>query len=134
MQKYIAMRPFGAPDWIRTSGLWSRRTTTEQCGSTLNREFCWFCTVASKTRKRLLVVVTIGFSGILWYDCTVVVKWWSKLSHSMQRYIERMILETKVTHAFLYKLHYARSLTTLQEHTISINYAPALPFISSEEI
>jgi len=28
----------------------------------LKREFCWFCTVTSKARKRLLVVVTTGFS------------------------------------------------------------------------
>ena len=81
-----------------------------------------------------MLVVTTGFPGVSQCGCTVVVKWWSKLNHSMQRYTEKMILEIKVTHAFLYKLHYARSLTTLQEHTIGINYAPALPFISSEEI
>ena len=28
--------------------------------------FCWFCTVAPKTRKSLLLVVTTGFSDILW--------------------------------------------------------------------
>jgi len=32
----------------------------------LKREFCWFCTVAPKTRKSLLLVVTTGFSDILW--------------------------------------------------------------------
>ena len=39
-----------------------RRTTTSPYRPTLKREFCWFCTVASKARKRLLVVVTTGFS------------------------------------------------------------------------
>ena len=32
-----------------------------------------------------------------------------------------MILETKVTDAFLYKWHYASLLTTLREHTIDLN-------------
>ena len=53
---------FGATGRIRTSGLPGRRTTTSPYRPTLKREFCWFCTVASKARKRLLVVVTTGFS------------------------------------------------------------------------
>ena len=52
----------GATGRIRTSGLPGRRTTTSPYRPTLKREFCWFCTVASKARKRLLVVVTTGFS------------------------------------------------------------------------
>ena len=38
------------------------RITISPYRPTLKREFCWFCTVASKARKRLLVVVTTGFS------------------------------------------------------------------------
>ena len=53
---------YGATGRIRTSGLPGRRTTTSPYRPTLKREFCWFCTVASKARKRLLVVVTTGFS------------------------------------------------------------------------
>ena len=52
----------GATRRSRTSGLPGRRTTTSTYRPTLKREFCWFCTVASKARKRLLVVVTTGFS------------------------------------------------------------------------
>ncbi len=55
-------QPLGATGRIRTSGLPGRRTTTSPYRPTLKREFCWFCTVASKARKRLLVVVTTGFS------------------------------------------------------------------------
>ena len=61
-KKHIAMRFSGATGRIRTSGLPGRRTTTSPYRPTLKREFCWFCTVASKARKRLLVVVTTGFS------------------------------------------------------------------------
>ena len=70
-------QPLGATGRIRTSGLPGRRTTTWQYRPTLKREFCWFCTVTTKTRKSPLLVVTTGFFGILIYDCTVVVKWWS---------------------------------------------------------
>ena len=70
----------GATGRIRTSGLPGRRTTTWRYRPTLKREFCWFCTFTAKTRKSPLVVVTTGFSGILWSCCTVVVKWWSKIS------------------------------------------------------
>ena len=70
----------GATGRIRTSGLPGRRTTTGQYRQTLYREFCWFCTFAAKTGKSPLLVVTTGFSGILWCRCTVVVKWWSGYS------------------------------------------------------
>ena len=67
----------GATGRIRTSGLPGRRTTTGRYRLALERKLCWFCTVASKTRKSPLLVVTIGFSDILQHHCTVVVKWWS---------------------------------------------------------
>ena len=56
-----------------------RRTTTGRYRLSLKREFCCLCTVATKTTKSPLLVITIGFSCFLWYDCTVVVKWWSKI-------------------------------------------------------
>ena len=43
-----------------------RRTTTEWYRLTMKREFCWFCTFAAKTGKSPLLVVTTGFSDILW--------------------------------------------------------------------
>ena len=52
---------------------------------TLSRKFCWFCTVEPEMRKSLLLVVTTGFSGILWCLCTVVVKCWS----SVKRHIDQ---------------------------------------------
>ena len=65
LQKYIAMRFFGATGRIRTSGLPGRRTTTGRRRPTINRKFCWFCTFTAKTRKSPLLVATIGLSGIL---------------------------------------------------------------------
>lgn len=56
----------GAAGGIRTSGLWSRRTTAGWYRLTMKREFCWFCTFAAKTGKNPLLVVTTGFSDILW--------------------------------------------------------------------
>ena len=56
----------GATGRIRTSGLPGRRTTTEWYRLTMKREFCWFCTFAAKTGKSPLLVVTTGFSDILW--------------------------------------------------------------------
>ena len=66
MQKYIAMRFLSATGRIRTSGLPGRRTTTGWYRLTMKREFCWFCTAAPKTGKSPLLVVTTGFSDILW--------------------------------------------------------------------
>ena len=60
------MRFSGATGRIRTSGLPGRRTTTSPYRPTLKREFCWFCTFAAKTGKSPLLVVTTGFSDILW--------------------------------------------------------------------
>ena len=56
----------GATGRIRTSGLPGRRTTTGWYRLTMKREFCWFCTFAAKTGKSPLLVVTTGFSDILW--------------------------------------------------------------------
>ena len=67
----------GATGRIRTSGLPGRRTTTGWYRLTMKREFFWFCTFAAKTGKSPLLVVTTGLFGILIFDCTVVVKWWS---------------------------------------------------------
>ena len=60
------MRFSGATGRIRTSGLPGRRTTTGWYRLTMKREFCWFCTFAAKTGKSPLLVVTTGFSDILW--------------------------------------------------------------------
>ena len=92
----------GATGRIRTSGLPGRRTTTGRYRLTMKREFCWFCTVAAKTGKSPLSVITIGFSDILQHHCTVVVKWWSGMEGHKSRNIEyvprhltqRMILYT----------------------------------------
>ena len=92
----------GATGRIRTSGLPGRRTTTGRYRLALERKLCWFCTVASKTRKSPLLVVTIGFFDILQHHCTVVVKWWSGMEGHTSRNIEydprhltqRMILYT----------------------------------------
>ena len=59
-------QPLGATGRIRTSGLPGRRTTTGWYRLTMKREFCWFCTFAAKAGKSPLLVVTTGFSDILW--------------------------------------------------------------------
>ena len=56
----------GATGRIRTSGLPGRRTTTGVYRPTINRKFCQVCPTVPKTRKSLLLVVTTGFSDILW--------------------------------------------------------------------
>ena len=60
------MRFLSATGRVRTSGLPGRRTTTGWYRLTMKREFCWFCTFAAKTGKSPLLVVTTGFSDILW--------------------------------------------------------------------
>ena len=60
------MRFSGATGRIRTSGLPGRRTTTGWYRLTMKREFCWLCTFAAKTGKSPLLVVTTGYSDILW--------------------------------------------------------------------
>ena len=70
----------GATGRIRTSGLPGRRTTTGRYRPALKREFCWVCTAIVTYRKSPLLVITTGFSGVLWCRCTVVVKWWSGYS------------------------------------------------------
>ena len=72
---FFMSQALGAPEGIRTPGIWRRRTTTGQYRQTLYREFCWLCTAAPKTRKSPLLVVTPGFFDILQHHCTVVVKW-----------------------------------------------------------
>ena len=96
MQKYIAMRFLSAPDWIRTSGLWSRRTTTGQYRQTLHREFCWFCTADTKIEKSPLLVVTTGFFDILRCRCTVVVKWWSAIGGILHAFSNRPALACRL--------------------------------------
>ena len=74
---FFMSQALGAPEGIRTPGIWRRRTTTGRYRLALKRKFCWFCTVEPETRKSPLLVVTTGFFGILRCGCTVVVKWWS---------------------------------------------------------
>ena len=71
---------YGAPEGIRTPGTWRRRTMTGVRRQTINRKFCQFYPTAPKTRKSLLLVVTIGFFGVLKGKCAIVVKWWSKIT------------------------------------------------------
>ena len=85
------MRFSGATGRIRTSGLPGRRTTTGRYRPMLKREFCWFCTVAPRTIKSPLLVVTTGFFGILQCGCTVVVKWWSIIEEHISQ-LCRLIL------------------------------------------
>ena len=66
IEKRFGFSLFGAPEGIRTPGTWRRRTTTGWYRLTMKRKFCWLCTFAAKTGKSPLLVVTTGFSGILW--------------------------------------------------------------------
>ena len=53
---FFMSQALGAPEGIRTPGIWRRRTTTGRYRLALKRKFCWFCTVEPETRKSPLLV------------------------------------------------------------------------------